>query len=182
MNIMLAQQMVSLEQEDRALIEDLYASGEIPSPDYHPRVRALHRANAQRLGMVLDVHGWPGVTNVGEEACQAAWRIAMNAVFDLAFMERCCQELLQAVAHGQARGWQLAYLEDRIRVLSGQSQRYGTQFEIAEDGWPTPSPIEDPERVDRRRAALGLEPLSERMSRLSAGIAATGRGSLRRSA
>ncbi|MBY6112675.1 hypothetical protein KUV74_19980 [Halomonas sp. DP1Y21-3] len=165
-NTMLAQQMVALAEQDRALLDELAASGEIPSADYHPRVRALHQANAERLSAVIDRHGWPGKDTVGEDGSEAAWYIAMHAVFDVDFMQRCCSALIQAVAAGQAPGWQLAFLEDRIRVLTGRPQRYGTQFEIGDDGWPVPSVIERPDDVDRRRQALGLEPLSSRLARL----------------
>ncbi|MCA0972953.1 hypothetical protein LCL99_00530 [Halomonas denitrificans] len=162
----LAQQMITLLQQDRTLLEELSASGELPSMDYHPRVRALYQDNAERLSGIIDRQGWPGRDAAGEDGCEAAWHIAMHAVFDVDFMQRCCVALKQAVGDGQAPGWQLAYLEDRMRVLMGEPQRYGTQFEIGEDGWPVPGEIENPADVDRRRQALGLEPLSQRLARL----------------
>jgi hypothetical protein len=63
------------------------------------------------------------------------------------------------VTHGEASPAHLAYLEDRVRVHAGQPQLYGTQFTVtgAEFG---PCPIEDPKRLDQRRADMGLEPFA----------------------
>jgi uncharacterized protein DUF6624 len=54
----------------------------------------------------------------------------------------------------------LAYLEDRILVREGRPQRYGTQLEKDGVGWK-PLPTTDPESLDARRRAVGLEPISE---------------------
>ena len=45
-------------------------------------------------------------------------------------------------------------------VAEKRMQVYGTQFTAGRSG-PEPQPIEDPEGVDERRAAVGLEPLAE---------------------
>ena len=52
-------------------------------------------------------------------------------------------------------------LEDRVRMLSGLPQRFGTQFHWDEVGDLNPWPIEDPDRVDERRQMVGLGPLTE---------------------
>ena len=54
----------------------------------------------------------------------------------------------------------LAYLEDRIRVREGLPQRYGTQLQKSGEGWQ-PLPTEEPDSLDARRQAVGLEPISE---------------------
>ena len=43
-------------------------------------------------------------------------------------------------------------------------QRYGTQLTVADDGTLSPLPIEDPDAVEDRRRAVGLEPLAERLA------------------
>ena len=47
----------------------------------------------------------------------------------------------------------------------GRPQRYGTQVGDVQDGEPVPWPIEEPNRVDERRAEIGLPPLSEYLAR-----------------
>ena len=50
----------------------------------------------------------------------------------------------------------IAYLEDRLLIMEGKPQIYGTQFRTI-DGVSEPFPIEDPEHVDERRASVGLD-------------------------
>ena len=59
----------------------------------------------------------------------------------------------------------LAYLEDRVRVNAGQPQLYGTQVTVT-DGELGPSPIDDRERLDERRAEAGLEPFADSEARM----------------
>ena len=66
---------------------------------------------------------------------------------------------------GQASRAHLAYLEDRVRVNAEQPQLYGTQFTVT-DGELGPSPIEDRERLDERRAEAGLEPFADYEARM----------------
>jgi hypothetical protein len=55
----------------------------------------------------------------------------------------------------------IALLEDRIATQNGRPQRYGSQFHTEPDGSVVPCPIEDPERLDERRASVGLGPFAE---------------------
>ena len=73
--------------------------------------------------------------------------------------------LRAAVAAGDASARDLAYLEDRVRVHNGQPQLYGTQFIYDKDELK-PHPIEDPEHLDPRRAAVGLGPFAEYEARM----------------
>jgi hypothetical protein len=52
-----------------------------------------------------------------------------------------------------------------VRVNADQPQLYGTQFTVTE-GELVPSPIEDRERLDERRAAAGLEPFADYEARM----------------
>jgi hypothetical protein len=72
-----------------------------------------------------------------------------------------------AAADGEASPANLAYLEDRVRVHDGRSQLYGTQF-TATRGRLGPYPIEDPPRLDQRRAQAGLEPFAVYEARMRA--------------
>ena len=62
---------------------------------------------------------------------------------------------------GEADKRHEAYLEDRVRVNSSQSQIFGTQFYKDEKGNFVPRPIEDIDRLEERRRISGLEPFSE---------------------
>jgi hypothetical protein len=61
----------------------------------------------------------------------------------------------------------MAYLTDRILVMRGEKQKYGTQATWV-NGKIVASPIEDEATVDERRKALGLEPMSLYLKRMEA--------------
>ena len=82
-------------------------------------------------------------------------------------LQRRCVALLWAAAErGEAPAWQPAYLEDRVRHFEGRPQRWGTQIETDDAGNPVLPDLEEPDEVDARRAAVGLEPLAERLARV----------------
>jgi hypothetical protein len=67
-----------------------------------------------------------------------------------------------------------AYLADRIAVLEGRPQRFGSQFDWDEDGALSPAPILEPDTVDVRRAQLGLPPLAQTIAAMRAQADAEG--------
>jgi hypothetical protein len=86
--------------------------------------------------------------------------IAQHADLDREFQKSCLPLLEEAAKIGEARAEQVAYLTDRVLVAERNPQRYGTQFTIINDDL-VPAPMEEPEKVDERRASVGLMPLME---------------------
>jgi len=167
MNQNLADDLITMMTEDQQLLQQLFDSGELPSESYHPRIKALHEHNASRLKEIISTHGWPGISLVGEDAAKAAWLVAQHSVSDPEFMGECVSLLEDAVAREDVAGWQLAFLQDRVRTLSGKPQYYGTQFNNDENGWPVPFPVEDSATVNERRDRLGLNSLEERQEQMT---------------
>jgi hypothetical protein len=54
----------------------------------------------------------------------------------------------------------LALITDRVRVRQGLPQLYGSQFNGVDGRWIA-DPIEDVERLDERRASMGLPPMAD---------------------
>jgi hypothetical protein len=102
---------------------------------------------------------------VGAEGASAAWLLVQHASASGDFQRRCLELMKPLVDEGEASAVELAFLTDRVRTSAGRPQVYGTQFHPTESGLE-PFPIEDPEHVDERRAALGLEPLAEYKAQL----------------
>jgi hypothetical protein len=142
-------------------------TGRLPD-DLAGQWRRVDDDNTRWLAALLASRGWPGRTLVGEEAAQAAWLIAQHADHDPVQQHAFLAALRAAVTQGEASEAHLAYLEDRVRVNAGQSQLYGTQFTVT-GGTLGPHPIEDPERLDERRAQAGLEPFADYEARMRAG-------------
>jgi hypothetical protein len=54
-----------------------------------------------------------------------------------------------------------------VAVTEGRHQRYGTQVADVVDGRPVPWPVTEPDRLDERRAEVGLEPWATHVARYS---------------
>lgn len=155
----IAYELVLMAAEDARTREKLAGDGSLHD-GYNPEMQAVHNRNAKRLAEILETHGWPGRSRVGEQAAQAAWLVLQHAI-DHPPLQRLGLELLRAAPPGDVRPLEIAMLEDRIRSYEGRGQLYGTQFDWDEHGEMSPLPIEDPDVVDERRAAIGLRPLEE---------------------
>ncbi len=125
----------------------------------------IDQGNTRWLGELVRTRGWPGGTLAGEDGAAAAWLLAQHADRDPVVQRTFLDALRGAVAEGEASPAHLAYLEDRVRVNARQPQLYGTQFTVT-NGEFGPYPIENPQRLDERRAEAGLEPFADYESRM----------------
>ena len=159
-----------LRQEMRAeLVELMRTSEGQPNMQEFMRMKAsldsLDAANTSRLSEIIEEHGWPGPTLVGREGTEAAFLIVQHA--DLAFQKEALPLVQKAHQRGELSGQSLALLTDRVRVGEGEPQLYGTQANI-QNGEIAFHPIADSAQVDRRRAELGMPPLSEYIEQMKA--------------
>lgn len=117
------------------------------------------RRNTARLKEIVAQHGWPGMTLVGIHGTKAAWLLVQHADKDLPFQKKCL-ELMKAMPAGEVELRHVAYLTDRILIKEHKKQVYGTQLGPEPNGGGfKPLPIEDEASVDKRRAAMKMEPL-----------------------
>lgn len=145
-----------MREEDLRVRGELEAAGELGGP-YVPRMEAVHVRNAARLRGLITEHGWPAEDIAGEDGAKAAWFIAQHAVGEPDFQRQALRHLQACAAQGRVPGWQAAYLEDRIAMMEGRPQRFGTQWEDSpEDGRIRPWRLADAERVNELRASVGL--------------------------
>lgn len=123
----------------------------------------IDKRNMARLAEMIEQHGWPTTSLVGEDGdgADAAFLILQHA--DLASQKKYFRLLQDAATKGEARLANAAMLEDRILWQEGKKQIYGTQLHSGPEtgGKLELWPIEDEEHVDERRAAVGLPPLAE---------------------
>jgi hypothetical protein len=168
MNEQLRQELLALREEDMR-VRDEIIKGRSSFDGYDPRMEEVHKRNVARLKEIIAEHGWAGRSLVGEDGAIAAWFIAQHAIGDPPFQRRALELLREAHNKGEVSATALAFLEDRICVFEGRPQIYGTQFEPDEHGISQPCPIADPEHVNERRKALGMNTIEERTRELQAG-------------
>ena len=166
MNQKLTIELLSRQEEDQRVLKELIDSGELDTTEYHPRMKAVHEKNNARIKDIISEYGWPGFSIAGKEGSEAVWLIVQHAVLDTKFMDKCLALLKEATIQGEAEGWCLAYLQDRVLTMSGKPQIYGTQHDIDKNGIAYPLPIEKPERVEALRKEVGLDPLSDATKRI----------------
>lgn len=156
----IAEKIIALKNEDLALRDKLIQEKKL-SDGYNEEMKALHNRNAFILNDIIDEIGYPTIEKVGKEAYEAAWLVIQHAIEQPAFMKKCASLLKTTVTEGNADPKSLAYLSDRIAVLEGKPQRYGTQFDWDEKGELSPNPYDDLNAVNDRRKSIGLNTLEE---------------------
>ncbi len=134
---------------------------------YNPSMRAIHEENARLLEKFLDVYGWPYPSQYGHEVHYAAWLIAIHAISKPELLKRVVAILEKALHAGEPVANEYAKLSDRVGLYEGRGQTYGTQFFPSPDGWYARELL-DPERVDERRATLGLSTFEENRKEVGA--------------
>ena len=160
MNEVLVEELLALKRRDVATRARLLESG-VLLDGYSDEMEQVHLENAAALETILEDHGWPGTSLVGEEGAEAAWLVAQHAISLPDFQHYCLRWLSRTVAAADAPPWQEAYLSDRIRMNEQRPQIYGTQLDWDSEGELSPWPIEAPAEVDKRRDEVGLVPLAE---------------------
>ena len=141
-------ELTSRQRDENAKGSKLADSSELKS------VREIDRKNTAWLKMVVNAHGWPGKSAVGEDGAQAAWLLVQHADHDRDFQRQCLKLMHAALKKGEVTGQQVAYLTDRVLVAEKRNQLYGTQFQVKDGGALVPYPIEDEVNVDKRRKEI----------------------------
>jgi hypothetical protein len=160
MNTALRQELLAMAAEDQWVRAELAAGGSL-FDGYHPTMQAVHNRNAARLTEVIEEHGWPGRSLVGEEGARAAGLVLQHAIGHPDLQRRGLVLLQGAAARGEVPAVEVAMLHDRICFFEGRPQRYGTQYDWNQAGELAPWTVEDEAGVDERRRAVGLPPLAE---------------------
>src|SRR5262249_15628847 len=157
------EKMMELDQHLRGqseAVEKKYGLNSKEFAELWEKQTEIDRKNLSRLEEIIKQYGWPGKSLVGESAALAAFLIIQHAEYD--YQKKYFPLLKEALKKGELAASHVALLEDRILMREGKKQIYGSQLSRNEKSkklelWP----IEDEENVDKRRAAVGLQPLSE---------------------
>lgn len=147
--------LLKLAEADQAVRRELTDLGD---PATLALLDALGHANVDFLRRAI-AEGFPSIDAVGQEAVDAAWLLLQHSP-DTDFLRRTLAWLHADPARYGVRRDRLAMTEDRLLLAEGKPQRYGSQ--VKPGVVPSePLALEDPGRVDTRRAAVGLMPLRD---------------------
>lgn len=120
-------------------------------------------ANLREVEQILKEHGWLGPKEVGPRASQTIFLVIQHASAEARL--KYIPLMRQAVKDKKASSSSLALMLDRINTESGVKQIYGSQLRGKVEGGYELFEIEDPDRLDQRRADMGLEPIASYIKR-----------------
>ncbi|WP_313321244.1 DUF6624 domain-containing protein [Stenotrophomonas sp.] len=145
---------------EMARIDQDARSGEW-SPQMIEKMLAVDAANLPQIRKIAAEHdGLPAVSQVGADGLSAAWLLVQHADRDVDFQRGVLERIMPLVGRGEVSSREYALLTDRVLVNSNRPQRYGSQL-LAVGGEWQPRPMEAPDQVDQRRAAVGEMPLAD---------------------
>ncbi|MEW7280138.1 BT_3928 family protein [Aquimarina sp. 2201CG1-2-11] len=117
----------------------------------------IDSTNTEFVTQILEKHGYPGKSLVGEETSMAAWLVIQHSNK----IEKYLPMIKEAGEKGELGKDLVAMMEDRYLMNQGLEQIYGTQGKTITASDKTSIsfiwPIKNPESVNKRRKEIGLE-------------------------
>ncbi len=150
------------DQYYRSQIDDIEKKYGTQSPQMKAqwqRIGKLDSIDQQKIKAILDKDGWPGPYEIGAEGSAAIFLVIQHAGLDMQL--KYLPLVKDAVKRASLNAGSLALLEDRINITQHKKQVYGSQLTGDGTGKYYVLPLEDPDNVDKRRTAVGLQPLKE---------------------
>jgi len=119
-------------------------------------------SNLVIVEQILDTHGWLSSEEIGTDNSTLFFVIQHS---NQETQEKYLPMMRKAVKEGKAYSSRLALLEDRIVIGKGELQVYGTQMGLNQESGETyVLPMIEPEKVNERRAEIGLGPIEDYVS------------------
>lgn len=164
----LAAEIRAMAQDDQRLDQLVVRSDpETRETGFFKKKEQLQRERTARAREIFELVGFPTAPAFDASASSDFWLLVQHSDNDPAFQQRVL-EAIDKLPDGTVSLSERAYLVDRVRINTHRPQRFGTQTAYDfEQARAFPKALEDPKRVDDRRASQGLEPLWEYMNALS---------------
>jgi len=132
-------------------------------PDKMQTLQKTTRTNAElrvnRALEILDAIGEPSISNIGLEGTQALSVLAVHTSIDN--LKKLLVSFMKVYEHQRDECYFQAIpsMTDRLLILEGKPQRFGTQWMFDANKYPFLPTVEDFEHVNERRAEYQIEPL-----------------------
>ena len=121
--------------------------------------KTIDEPHEQRLKVIFDQIGFPDSAKVGTDAMQAFMTMLQHIPGD-DLRVKSLKPITAVFKKKEMDPMQYANFVDRLRLHQGKKQLYGGSFDF-KNGKLVMSPTEDLKHLDKRRAKIGLPPLSE---------------------
>jgi hypothetical protein len=124
----------------------------------------LNEQNQNELEQLIQLKGWPKMSQVGTEAAGAAFLVIQHSTTDkqkkyLPVIKKLCEEK-------EANWGSYALMYDRIQTRDNKPQMYGSQVRFnSETNMYELYPLLDETKVDQWRKEVGLGPLASYVAR-----------------
>lgn len=120
--------------------------------------KVIDSINMAKLLKMIEQYGFPTWKLVGEQGSTNAWLIAQHSPD---YINWYLKHYRKAVEENNAGRQELAYMEDRILVMAGRPQIYGTQLGYKNDGSLYLRTTIDMKRLNERRYLMDLPDVEE---------------------
>ena len=112
--------------------------------------------NRLKIEKILNEYGWLGADVVGEQGNETLFLVIQHS--DLETQLKYLPMMREALKLGKMKTKDFALLEDRIAVRQGKRQIYGSQiYKDFDTGESYVYPLIEPEKVNERRAKVGID-------------------------
>ena len=154
-------QLMELVKEDQFVRSDDWHRVH-PSKAQTDAIRLVDAKNLRIIRAIFAKFGFPSADEVARNGVVAFFLLVQHAARDVKFMNRAFRAARPLYLKGDLPPVFFALLTDRVRILNGEAQIYGTQSGVDGEG-SFVYPIEDPADVDNRRAKMLMSPLPAKM-------------------
>ena len=124
------------------------------------KMRAVDADNTAHLKQLVAEVGWIDAERFGRQASLAAFLIVQHSG-DVPLMQAVLPLVEKDVKAKAVNGQLYALLHDRVQLMTGGRQRYGTQITPNAAGEMVVAGLEDKARVDEFRKEIGMGPLAQ---------------------
>lgn len=159
------EQILEDDQEPRRILVDSIGFNSPETVKYMEKIASLDVQNRIKVKAILDRYGWIEQSKIGEKAADGIFYVVQHAELD--FKEQYFPQLKKLAERGEAKMTSCAMLEDRILMMNGKKQIYGTQANnnLRPDKKIAIWPIENPQAVNALRKKAGFDTTVEENAR-----------------
>ena len=159
MNKNLLKKIEAIYEKDQTAIRE-FKAGKISLDE----LRSINKKHTDFIADVIDKFGFPYKNTAFLKAYTGAFLVVQHSG-NILLIEKVIRIFSEA-NDSQINRQDLAYLIDRLKVLKGLTQIYGTQYKVLQNNKIELLPIEDPSGINKRRKEMGMENLEDYLAKI----------------